>query len=165
MDDLIIIRAGMDYVESYGRTVDTVAKERRFLASTEGFPIESTRRLVEMIEEHNLAQFYAIKDEIVIGWCDILPKHFEGLGHVGNLGMGLLPEYRGKGLGSRLLTRTMEHARFENGIEKVELEVFEKNTNAIRLYRKYGFAQEGIREKSRKLDGEYDNIILMAKFL
>lgn len=95
MDNLIIIQASIDYVESYGKAVETVAKERKYLASTEGFPIESTRRLVEMIQENNLAQFYAIKDGSVIGWCDILPSKFEGENHVGRLGIGILPEYRG----------------------------------------------------------------------
>jgi len=28
-----------------------------------------------------LAQFYAIKDGSVIGWCDILPNRFEGENH------------------------------------------------------------------------------------
>jgi len=165
MKDVIIVQATIDYVESYGRAVDTIAKERKYLASTEGFPIESTRSFVEMIEKQNLAQFYAVKDGSVVGWCDILPKSFEGLRHVGNLGMGLLSEYRGKGLGSRLLERAIEHARFKNGIEKVELEVFESNIDAIKLYERYGFVQEGRRVKSRKLDGKYDNIILMGKFI
>lgn len=165
MEDVIIVYANTDYVESYCRAVDTVAKERKYLISTKGFPIERTRSFVEMIEKHNLAQYYAIKDGIVIGWCDILPNDIEGLRHVGNLGMGLLSEYRGKGLGSRLLERTIEHAHIKNGIEKVELEVLESNINAIQLYSKYGFSQEGRKVKSRKLDGKYDNMILMGKFI
>lgn len=92
MEDVIIVQANIEYVESYARLVDTVAKERKYLASTEGFPIESTRNFVEMIQKNNLAQFYAVKDGSVIGWCDNLPKSFEGLRHVGNLGIGLLPE-------------------------------------------------------------------------
>lgn len=165
MEDIIIIKTKIDYVESFCKAVDTVAKERKYLASTEGFPLESVKSFVEMIQENDLAQYYLVKDGIVIGWCDILPKSFEGMKHVGNLGMGLLANYRGKGLGSRLLETTMQHAKSKNGIEKIELEVFESNINAIRLYNKYGFIQEGKRFKARKLDGKYDNIILMGKFL
>lgn len=165
MEEVIILQAKIEYAESYCDAVDTIAKERKYLASIEGFPIESTRSFVEMIEKNNLAQFFAIKEGIVIGWCDILPKSFEGLRHVGNLGMGLLSEYRGKGLGSRLLEIAIEHAQSKNAIEKVELEVFESNADAISLYNKYGFVLEGRREQSRKLDGEYDNMILMGKIL
>lgn len=165
VDDIVIIKAKIDYVESFCKAVDTVAREKKYLASTEGFPLETTRAFVEIIEKNDLAQFYALKDGIVIGWCDILPKSFEGMKHVGSLGMGVLAEYRGKGIGSRLIETTIQHAKTRNGIEKIELEVFESNTNAIKLYEKYGFVYEGKRFKARKLDGKYDNIILMAKFL
>lgn len=165
MKEIKFIQARGEYAESYCKAVDLVAKERRYLASTIGFPIESTLGFVTMIADNNLAQFYAIVDDQVIGWCDILPKSFEGLKHVGNLGMGLLPEYRGRGLGSKLYDMTEKHAKEVNNIEKVELEVFASNINAIKLYNKYGYNLEGTRLKSRKLDGEYDNIILMGKFL
>ena len=78
--------------------------------------------------------------------------------------MGVLKEYRNQGLGSQLLEKTLAHAK-TNGLEKVELEVYESNTAAVNLYIKFGFEVEGKRIKSRKLDGCYDNIIQMGKFL
>ena len=51
------------------------------------------------------------------------------------------------------------------GIEKIELGVFESNTTAIHLYDTFGFQREGIKIRARKLDGRYDNMVLMAKFL
>lgn len=165
LNNIKIIRATVEYADSYCKAVEKVAKERKFLAAVEGFPLDSTIGFVKMIEEKGLAQFYAIEKGIVIGWCDILPKSFEGLKHVGNLGMGVIEEYRGQGIGSKLLDHTIRFAQFNNGIEKIELEVFESNTDAIRLYEKYGFSHEGRRVKSRKLDGEYDNIVLMGKQL
>lgn len=64
-----------------------------------------------------------------------------------------------------LLQKALEHAKERNNLEKVELEVFESNINAIRLYEKFGFQHEGKRINSRKLDGKYDNIVLMGKWL
>ena len=165
MENIEIKRATIDYAESYCNTVDKVARERKYLASTEGFPLESTIGFVKMIEDNNLAQFYAIKDDQVIGWCDILPKRFEGLRHVGNLGMGILDEYRGCGIGSKLLEYAVQHAQTFNGVEKIELEVFGSNTAAIKLYEKYEFIFEGKRENARKLDGDYDSVVLMGKQL
>ncbi|MBP1638919.1 MAG: ywnH [Bacteroidetes bacterium] len=153
------------FAESYCQAVDAVARERKYLGSTEGFPLESTVAFVQMIEAKNLAQYYAIENNRVVGWCDIIPKHYEGLNHVGVLGMGLLPDYRGKGLGRVLLTKTIGHACDINHLEKVELEVFESNITAISLYCKLGFTLEGKREHGRKLDGVYDNILLMSRFL
>lgn len=160
-----IKRASKEFAESYCNTVDKVARERKYLASVEGFPLESTIGFVGMIEENNLSQFYAIRDDEVIGWCDILPKSFEGLKHVGTLGMGVSEEYRGNGIGRKLLETAIEHARVNNGISKVELEVFGSNKSAIRLYEKFGFKYEGRRENSRYLDGQYDSIVLMGKMI
>ena len=49
--------------------------------------------------------------------------------------MGILPKYRGKGLGHRLATDTIRAAT-DAGMERIELEVFASNERAIALYRK-----------------------------
>jgi len=162
---MIIQQATIQYTESYCKAVDTVAKERKYLGATQGFPLARAREFVQMIVLNNFAQYYAIDNDEVVGWCDILPKSYEGLLHVGVLGIGILSEYRGKGLGTQLLHKAIEHAKQLNHIEKIELDVFESNSAAIALYKKLGFEEEGKREKGRKLDGVYDNIVLMRKFL
>lgn len=161
---MIIQHATSEFAESYCKAVDTVARERKYLGSTVGFPIESTLEFVKLIESKNLSQYYAIENGEVVGWCDIIPKSYEGLTHVGVLGMGVLKDFRGKGLGTELMKKAIEHAR-ANGLEKIELDVYESNHAAIALYRKFGFAEEGKRIKGRKLDGVYDNIVMMGKFL
>jgi len=161
---MIIQQATSEFAESYCKAVDTVARERKHLGSTTGFSVESTIEFVKFIEDQNLSQYYAIEDGKVIGWCDIIPKSYEGLTHVGVLGMGILNGYRGKGLGTQLLAHAIEHAKL-NGIEKVELEVYESNSAAVGLYEKFGFTIEGKRIKGRKLDGIYDNIVAMGKFI
>ena len=162
---MIIEKASMGYMESFGQAVDAVARERKFLASTTGFSPESTREFVKTIVEKNLAQYYAIEEEKVIGWCDVLPRPFEGMDHNGILAMGVLKSWRGQGIGAQLLEITIQHARQINRIERVELEVFESNLPAVNLYKKAGFNIEGKRFKGRKLDGVYDNIVLMGKFI
>lgn len=49
----------------------------------------------------------------MIGWCDIIPKNQEGFTHVGNLGIGLLAEYRHKGIGSVLLQKPLNMRKKE----------------------------------------------------
>ncbi len=162
---MIIQQASMKYVESFCSAVDAVARERKFLAATTGFPLESTREFVKTIVEGNLAQYYALEGDLVIGWCDILPRGHEGMRHTGILAMGVLKAWRGRGIGARLLEVTIQHARQINRIERVDLEVFESNLPAVNLYKKAGFKIEGKRIKGRKLNGVYDNIILMGKFI
>ena len=75
--------------------------------------------------------------------------------------MGLLSHVRGQGLGARLAVETIAVARGRR-LERIELEVFASNERAIALYRKLGFVVEGIKRRGRKLDGQYDDNIIMA---
>jgi ribosomal protein S18 acetylase RimI-like enzyme len=160
-----IVKASEKYIESFCQAVDCVARERKYLSTVTGFPLEGVRSFVGMIIANDCAQYYAVEADKVVGWCDIIPKGIEGFNHVGVLGMGLLSGYRGQGIGSRLIEKTMKHAAEKNGVRKIELEVYESNINAIRLYEKYGFVHEGKRLRSRMLDGVYDNLVMMGKEL
>ena len=53
-------------------------------------------------------------------------------------GVALLPEYRGRGLGTALLRIARQQAR-DHGYERLSLVVFEENTAAARLYRRLGY--------------------------
>jgi len=141
-----------------------VAAERRYLASTEGFSLESTRGFLEHVLLHDLPQFFVVHDGEVVGWCDIVPRAPEGMRHVGVLGMGLRKEYRGKGLGRMLLAKALDRSE-EIGLYKVELEVFASNIPAVKLYEHAGFVVEGRRIDARNIDGYFDDIIMMGLML
>ncbi len=53
----------------------------------------------------------------------------------------------------------------EHGVEKVELSVYPDNIPAIRLYRRFGFVEEGRSRKRSKKRGGYRDEILMARWL
>lgn len=166
MDSSIeIVYTNDRYSEGYNKAVDAVARERKYLATTSGFPLEGSKWYINHMVQNNYPQYFLLSHKNVIGWCDITPKDIPEFSHVGNLGMGILQTYRGKGLGKLLLLRTIEHAKEMNHLEKIELSVFESNTNAIKLYQSLGFENEGKRMKSRKIDNEYDNEIEMGMFL
>jgi RimJ/RimL family protein N-acetyltransferase len=163
--DIRIVPTEERYVESFNRALDIVARERRFIGFVEGPPAESTRNFVRHVLSGEGVQRLAIAHEDeVVGWCDIVRKPMMGFRHTGRMGMGLLPDYRGAGLGRRLLAETLEAAR-TMGIERVELEVFASNKSAIALYQNLGFVLEGVKKNARKLDGAYDDDVIMALFL
>lgn len=154
-----------ELITPFNKTIDIVARERKYLAKVKGPSVESSKEFVEYIISNNYAQFIAIKNNEVIGWCDAIPYNFEGMKHVACLGMGIIQKYRGKGIGSKLISLTIEHAKNKNNIEKIELEVFKSNKKAVEFYKKHGFKIEGEKIKVRKLDGIYDNLIVMGAFL
>jgi ribosomal protein S18 acetylase RimI-like enzyme len=153
------------YAESLNRALDVVARERRFIGFLEAPPVEKSLKLIRHVLTGGGVQRLAIAgDDEVVGWCDILRNQMEGFRHGGRMGMALLPAYRGAGLGQRLLTETLDDAR-ALGLERVDLEVFASNASAIALYRKLGFVVEGIKKNARKLDGKYDDDLIMALLL
>lgn len=60
----------------------------------------------------------------------------KGIGSVQNV--GIVPEHRGRGLGTILLRKSIEGFR-QAGLKRVSLEVTAKNVRARRLYRRLGF--------------------------
>ena len=163
--EISIVPTDEHYTESFNRAIDIVARERRFIGFVEGPPVESTRNFIRHVLSGEGVQRLAVTHEDeVVGWCDIVRRSMEGFRHAGRMGMGVVPDYRGSGIGRLLLTETLEAAR-SIGIERVELEVFASNEVAIALYRKLGFVVEGIKKRARKLDGEYDDDLIMALFL
>ena len=143
--------------------IDAVARERRYLAGTSGFSEESTASFIASVKAAKGVHLVALVDDAVVGWCDITPASFEGMTHVGRLGMGVKAGLRGRGIGKALLRAALARA-FGQGLKRVELEVFRSNALAIQLYEAHGFLREGVKVGARKLDGIVDDILLFAAF-
>jgi len=98
------------------------------------------------------------------GWCDVTPQDRPATRHRGLLGMGLLREWRGRGVGRRLIERAIEASR-TLPLARVELTVRAENESAIALYRRVGFEEEGRRRRALLVDAVYYDDILMALLL
>jgi len=150
-----------DDIEGFHRTLDVVARERKYLASLEAPPLESVREFVlENIAKGN-PQFVVIADDGVVGWCDIVRQTRPIHAHAGVLGMGLLPTYRGRGHGRKLIELTLHAAKLV-GFSRVELTVHADNPLAISLYERVGFVREGIKRRAMCIDGRFGDVIMMA---
>ena len=159
-----IVYANERYFPSFHQALSLVAKERIYIEMIEPPPLEKVSSFQGELIAKNGPVYYALQDDTVVGWCDVFPEKNPRLSHRGGLGMGLLPEFRSQGLGSKLLSAVLDHAE-KFGLEKVELNVYTSNATAIGLYKKFGFEQEGLIKKYRKLDGQHFDRLAMGKFL
>jgi len=73
-------------------------------------------------------------------------------------------EWRGKGVGRRLLGRLVDVAR-ELGYHKMVLAAFPFNGPGIALYQRLGFREVGIYREQGLLDGKWVDVIVMEKLL
>jgi RimJ/RimL family protein N-acetyltransferase len=162
MENIRIVPTDVRFVPSFHRCLDHVAHERRHLAFLEAPPLDGLTAFVNAVIAGAGVQVLAVdRTDTVVGWCDIVRNFREGFRHSGQLGMGLLAELRGRGVGRRLASDAIDRA-WHGGMERIELEVFATNAPAIRLYEKLGFATEGLKRRARMLDGRTDDVLLMA---
>ena len=156
-----IVPIAQDHIESFHRSLDFVARERRYLAFLEAPPLESVRAFVLDNIKQGYPELVAVSAGQVVGWCDVVPNPRQIYAHVGVLGIALLPEFRRQGIGGRLIGQTLDAAQVF-GLRRVELTVRENNAVAIDLYKKFGFAIEGRQRNRILIDGAYESLILMG---
>jgi len=162
MASLEILPMTPDHIDGFHRTLDYIARERRYLAFLEAPPLDSTRAFVLDLIRRGCPQYVAVAEGEVVGWCDLTPKDRPVYAHAGVLGMGLLPPFRGRGVGTRLMTTVLAAARRAR-LRRVELTVRETNTSAIALYAKMGFEVEGRFRDAVEVEGVYENVLGMAR--
>lgn len=84
-------------------------------------------------------------DRVGAAWFRFLSLHDRGYGYVADdvpeLTIGVLPRWRGRGIGEALLRRLLDRAR-ESSVRALSLSVEDDNP-AIRLYERVGFVRVG----------------------
>ena len=161
MASVEIVPITQDHIESFHRSLDFVARERRYLAFLEAPPFESVQAFVLNNIKHGYPELVAVSAGQVVGWCDVVPNPRPIYAHGGVLGMALLPEFRRQGIGGRLIRQTLDAAR-DFGLRRVELTVRENNAVAIELYKKVGFVTEGLQRNRILVDDAYEDLVLMG---
>jgi ribosomal protein S18 acetylase RimI-like enzyme len=86
--------------------------------------------------------------------------------HIGTvIGMYVIPEAAGNGLGKLLLLKLIERTRLASGIEQMILTVTSSNINALQLYQNAGFEVFGQERRAMKVGNEYFDKTHMILFL
>jgi RimJ/RimL family protein N-acetyltransferase len=133
-----------------------VAEERDGIASEP--PVDIPARAAGWTLDGTLV---AVANGEVIGSVHVEPSRHG----FGELGMAIVREWRGRGVGTALLVAAIDWSR-ERGLHKLSLSVFAHNAAGIALYRKCGFVEEGRRVKQyRRASGELWDAIDMGLLL
>ena len=142
-EQIKIVPTALNHVEGFHRALDSVPRERKYLSVFEAFSVQAMRDFVLHQNKTSGPAFIAHREGKVVGWCDIRRQTLPAFAHRGSLGMGVVAEWRGRGIGFRLLDAALD-AAFRQGFARVELEVRADNARAIALYDKIGFVREGL---------------------
>ena len=150
------------HFESLHKALDVVAREQRYLALTQAPPWEQSLAFYRNVLAAGFPHFVAIDGNgKVVGWCDISPVFGHSRAHIGVLGIALLPETRGRGLGAALLQAAIDTS-WSRGLTRIELSVRADNLKAKALYERFGFEHEGLIRRASLIDGIYHDAHAMA---
>lgn len=94
--------------------------------------------LQNMLDSENSVMLFCTVDGKLAGSCQIDRKKWRKNRHRGSVGVALVREFWGLGIGTAMFAELLAIAR-DWGLMQVELEVFEGNDRAMALYRKMGF--------------------------
>jgi RimJ/RimL family protein N-acetyltransferase len=98
----------------------------------------------------------------IVGLLFFIPNTKIKNAHTGEFGVSVHPDFQGIGIGRHLIKTLLDWAKRSRGIEKVYLNVFATNKNAIKLYNDLGFIEEGRHIKAiKQVTGEYIDTIQM----
>ncbi|MFN8575752.1 MAG: GNAT family N-acetyltransferase [Candidatus Sericytochromatia bacterium] len=123
---------------------------------------EEEKWIKSFIDNKNYLLLVATYNNEIIGNIDLTAINREKLKHNGIIGMEIEKEWRGLGLGYLLLDSLIKWVKQKSELSKINLDVFSSNENAIALYKKVGFIEEGRQSKFIKIkENEFvDNLIM-----
>lgn len=121
---------------------------------------EYLKKTLEKIEKKEAVQLLVFSNNKLIGISEIKMRD-RAVAHEGIFGISVSKEYRGEGIGKKLMELVLKEA-IENlpQLKIVTLGVFSNNLLAIKMYRKFGFKEfgrlpEGILHKGKYVDHIY----------
>jgi L-amino acid N-acyltransferase YncA len=146
---------------SYRQCYDTIAKERRYLLQHEAPPLSALRANLRKNRREKNPFLVAVDGERVVGLAFVWRAGWPSMRHTGDLGIRLLPEYRGNGLGTKLMTAVLKMSRGK--FDSVVASVLGKNKRARKLLEKMGFELCGTQKKAAKMVYGFDDLLSLQK--
>ncbi|MCL1787093.1 MAG: GNAT family N-acetyltransferase [Defluviitaleaceae bacterium] len=138
------------------------------LFGAEGLPYttEQEAQMIDSVNNSHTSTFMVgVVDGKIISVATIFSPPRARIAHQGDIGMSVLKANWGLGVGSHMMQALIDFAKNTGVTEVLHLQVRTDNINAIALYKKYGFEQIGLYPKFGKIDGVYNDDILMNLYL
>jgi RimJ/RimL family protein N-acetyltransferase len=87
---------------------------------------------------------------------------FDSFAHHAEAGISLVPEARGRGVGTAAVLLLIEFGFVRLNLRRIHLQAIASNTAALRSYEKAGFVVEGRLREHAWVRGAYEDIVLMG---
>lgn len=129
------------------------------------FSVEEEKSFIQRTKDSENSCLLVAKAEGEIAGTCIISGMPRRLSHRGELGISVQKKFWNQHIGSALVNEALAMAETQLGLELITLEVRTDNHAGIHLYKKFGFKEIGILERSVKVNGEYFDLVMMALHL
>lgn len=127
---------------------------------------EETSLAPEIWQERIGNALFALDSDVPIGMVGIIYLQRKKQRHIAHIvGFYVKPEYRGRGIGKRLLLEALTQIKAKDNIIKVGLSVNSSQSDAIRMYENLGFKTVGLLEKEINVEGSFCDQYEMERLL
>jgi len=129
---------------------------------------ESFAHKIDELNEESSGLYIVAESESgeVLGHALLDPIGLSRLSHIVRLTIVVHPGFTSKGIGHLLMEKLVSWAKQSKKVEKIELLVRATNEQAVALYKKFGFVEEGLLRNRIRLDKEkYIDDLIMGLFL
>lgn len=145
--DIIIREATIEDAEELCNTVKEYVEESEFIPYSQGEFIQTIEQEAEFIRSFhsttNALLLVAVVNNHIVGNISLNVSPRKMLKHTGCIGIGLLRQYREKGIGSALLSAVLKWAKDKSTLETIWLETVASNVVGLKLYKSVGFEEIG----------------------
>ena len=165
MSNIQIIKARVEDAQAILDYLDQIGKESDNLTFGEeglGYTLEDEIKVIEGYAENlNSTMFIALDNKKVVSVGNLSASKRERTKHISILGISVLKDYWGQGIGKRMMNNLIEFAIQAPDTQYIHLDVRSDNAKAIHLYESVGFKKNSIIPNVMFIQGEYFDIDLM----
>jgi RimJ/RimL family protein N-acetyltransferase len=164
MQSLTIREATLEDAVAMAEHMNSVGEENLdTINPRQPLTVEQERKFIqEALDNPRAFYLIALAGERVVGMMDIQAGKKAHEMHAGTLGISIAKDWRGRGLGRRMMLAAIAKAKSWDGFCRIELDVVPWNPNAIALYESLGFVREAVKRKAVNLRGTPEDEIQMA---
>lgn len=145
---------------------------RTIILETDQFGFESDEFVItDEQQAHTISMFsgadnstmlVAVMNNKIVGSLSFRGGSSKKFRHAGEFGVQVLRDYWNLGIGKKLVEHLISWGKENKSIYKISLRVRTDNENAIHLYKKLGFKEEGILENEMMSKGILYNLMYMG---
>jgi ribosomal protein S18 acetylase RimI-like enzyme len=164
--DFVVRRASADDGEAVARVMERIVADRVHSAIDRAWTGEEERAYLMSLSDREAVHVAVARSGEVVGCqtLDLYSRTLASTSHVAQVGTFVLPEWRGRGVGSALFEETTVFAR-SAGYRKIVIQVRASNPAAQAFYRKLGFEPCGRLARQVAIDEREDDEVIMEMML